>query len=300
MRQSMEICRICGSGRTEVTYEGIIRDGGLGKYTENPVKMWRCKDCNAMWHESMVKDVTEYYESKEYRLALEDSTEENDFYRLHDKESLDKFLYTGTTIFRNKTVADIGCGCGAFLDYVKGVAKNIVAIEPSAHYRDIMTQKGFDVYPYSSDALKDYSNSVDVIVSFDVIEHVEDPTGFVSDVYNLLSDGGHAIIGTPTDAPVMRGLLGNDYEKKLLFSTQHLWILGEKSLGIIAGKFPFADIYVKYFQRYGLANLLGWARDKKPNSGIGNQWITETMDNVWRREVENRGLSDYIVLYLSK
>lgn len=68
----------------------------------------------------------------------------------------------------------------------------------------------------------------DVITSFDVIEHVEDPREFLQDVYDLLSPKRQAIIGTPTDAPVMRELLGEIYEKNQLFSTQHPWIFGEK------------------------------------------------------------------------
>ncbi len=48
-----------------------------------------------------------------------------------DKETLDKLQYTKTDIFKGKSVADIGCGAGAFLVFLKGVAMNLVAIEPS-------------------------------------------------------------------------------------------------------------------------------------------------------------------------
>lgn len=79
--------------------------------------MYQCNDCDVIWHKPVLEN-NSYYESEEYRKSLEGTSEENDFYKLHDKESLDKFLYTGTSIFRNKVVADLGCGCGAFLDYV--------------------------------------------------------------------------------------------------------------------------------------------------------------------------------------
>ena len=65
-------------------------------------------------------------------------------------------------------MADIGCGCGAFLDYVHGVAKEIIAVEPSAAYRKIMDKKGFHTYPYASEARKDWKETVDVVTSFDV------------------------------------------------------------------------------------------------------------------------------------
>lgn len=220
-------CRICGNENVGITYRGIIRDGGLGKYTEEEVTMWKCPACGVIWHEA-IGEVQDYYESEEYRRSLEGSSEEALFYRLHDKETYDKFTYTGTTMFRNKTVADIGCGAGAFLDFLKGVATDIIAVEPSKTYRKIMDRKGYFTYAYMKDAFAKWKGKIDVITSFDVIEHVEDPRGFLKECYQLLNAQGRAVIGTPTDAPVMRSLLGELYERQQLFSTQHLWVFAEK------------------------------------------------------------------------
>lgn len=293
-------CKICGSENTDIIYNDLIRDGGLGQYTKKPIKIFQCKNCDVIWHDNEIADVKEYYETEEYRNELEGSSEEEKFYELHDKETLDKLNYTGTTIFRNKVVADIGCGCGAFLDYISGVAREVVAVEPSLKYRNIMSRKGFSTYSYADEAKKLYANKIDVITSFDVIEHVQSPESFIKDVYDLLTAGGKAIIGTPTDAPVMRSLLGKDYEKKRLFSTQHLWILSEKNLRIISEKCGFKNIDIKYYQRYGIDNMLGWLKDKEPKSEIKQKFITETLNNVWKAQLVDNGLADYIVLYLEK
>ena len=183
------ICKICGKSNISITYKGQIRNGGLGQYTDAEVEMYKCADCGVIWHEPIL-DNKEFYESEEYRKSLEWTSEEEDFYRLHDRESLDKFTYTGTSIFRNKTVADIGCGCGAFLDFVNGVAKQVVAIEPTEKYREIMKRKGFTTYDYATSAEADFAGKVDVITSFDVIEHVLSPLDFLKDAYRLMSGGG--------------------------------------------------------------------------------------------------------------
>ena len=293
-------CRICDEQiDIAIIYKGKIRNGGLGQYTTDDVCIYKCRVCDCIWHEPILS-AHEYYESQEYRKALEGSSEEQEFYRLHDKESMDKFIYTGTAIFRNKVVADIGCGCGAFLDYVNGVAKNVVAVEPSETYRRIMDKKGFNTYPYAKNAGLVWGNKVDVVTSFDVIEHVEDPISFLEDVYHLLVDGGRAIIGTPTDAPVMRSLLGEVYEKKLLFSTQHLWIFSEKNMKMMAEQIGFSSVKVKYYQRYGLENLLGWVREKEPRSEIYGDFITDTMNSVWKSQLSEKALADYLVLYVEK
>lgn len=293
-------CKICGSENIDIIYNDLIRDGGLGQYTKKPIKIFQCKNCDVIWHDNEIADVKEYYETEEYRNELEGSSEEEKFYELHDKETFDKLNYTGTTIFRNKIVADIGCGCGAFLDYISGVAREVVAVEPSLKYRNIMIKKGFNAYAYAEEAKKNYKDKIDVITSFDVIEHVQSPESFIKDVYDLLTAGGKEIIGTPTDAPVMRSMLGKDYEKKLLFSTQHLWILSEKNLRIISEKCGFKNIDIKYYQRYGIDNMLGWLKEKEPKSEIKQKFITETLNNVWKAQLVDNGLADYIVLYLEK
>lgn len=293
-------CKICGSEKNNIIYHGVIRDGGLGKYTADNVSIYQCNNCSVIWHDNRIENMQQYYESPEYRNILEGGADESLFYTLHDKETLDKLIYTGTDIFRNRVVADIGCGCGAFLDFLKGVAKEIIAVEPSEIYRKIMAEKGFSTYAYTGDAKRNYRNKVDIVTSFDVIEHVERPEEFLGDIFELLREKGKAIIGTPTDAPVMRCLLGEDYEKKLLYSTQHLWIFSEKNLRVLSEKIGFSQTIIKYYQRYGIGNMLGWVKDKAPGTPIEETFVTSTLDSVWKSQCTDQKLSDYIVLKLEK
>lgn len=293
-------CQICNGENIEINYEGYIRNGATNVKTKNKVEIYKCSDCGVIWHDKTDKDYEEYYVNEDYRRELESTSDINDFYRMHDFESFDKFTYVGTEASRNKVVADIGCGGGAFLDYLSGVAKEVIAIEPSRTYRSEMDKRGYRTYPFASEAIKDYNNKIDIVVSFDVIEHVDDPQEFLNEIYNLMGLGGKAIIGTPTQTPIMRELLGGIYEEKLLFSTQHLWIFGENNLKLMAEKAGFSNATVKYKQRYGLGNLLAWMQFHKPKGHFKYDFITETMDEVWKRECERQGLSDYILLYLEK
>lgn len=294
------ICKICGHGKVNMIYNSQIRNGGLGQYTKNDVPVYQCETCGVIWHENTLSDIEGYYESTEYRDSLEGGSEETRFYQLHDKETCQKIQYTGTSVFRNKIVADIGCGCGAFLDFISGVAELVIAVEPSETYRKIMDRKKYHTYAYTEQALDDFRGKADVVTSFDVIEHVEDPEAFLGNIFELLKSGGKAVIGTPTDAPIMRQLLGEIYEKKLLFSTQHLWIFSEKSLELLADKCGYHSKKVKCFQRYGMDNMMGWIRDKEPNSEIEMGVLTEEMNAMWKSYIAEKGLGDYIVLYLEK
>ena len=293
-------CKICNSKNIKIVYCGKIRKGGLGKYTKQDVSMYQCQECQVIWQEQTEKNVEDYYESSAYRKSLEGGSEIDKFYELHDKETMAKFTYTGTECFRHKIVADIGCGGGAFLDFLKGVAKEIIAIEPSVQYREIMEQKGYYTYPYAIEAIKKWKDKIEVITSFDVIEHVEKPVQFLNEINQLLANDGKAIIGTPSDAPVMRAVLGEIYEKRLLFSTQHLWVFAEKNLKLMARQAGFTKIEVRHFQRYGLNNLIGWLKEQRACGEQNYFFVTNTMNEVWKAELSEKGIADYIVLYLEK
>lgn len=291
-------CKICKSKEMEINYFGYIRNGKVGNSTTEKVSMYKCKNCNTMWHDDN-KDYNVYYESEEYRQSLEGTSKIENFYRMHDAESADKFKYTGTEIFRNKIVADIGCGGGAFLDYINSVAKEVIAIEPSTIYQTAMKKRGFKVYSYAKDALKDWKDKIDVIVSFDCIEHVEDPEEFVKEAFELLSENGTALIGTPTDAPIMRELLGETYES-FLFSTQHPWVLSEQSFQVIAQHIGIKNFSCKYYQRYGLGNCLYWLINKQPGRNFTYDFISNSMNELWKNELARQKAADYIVYEMIK
>lgn len=291
-------CKLCSNEKIEITYEGRIRDGRVGNYTKESVSMYKCCACGTIWHECK-KSLDDFYESAEYRKSIEGTSDISDFYKMHDSESMDKFDCTGTDVFRNKVVADIGCGGGAFLDYLYSVAKEVIAIEPSQIYQTEMKKKGFTVFPYAKDALEVYKNRVDVIVSFDCIEHVESPEIFISEAYDLLSPDGIAIIGTPTDAPVMRELLGADYEA-FLFSTQHPWVLGKGSFEVLAERCGITEYQCKFYQRYGLGNCFYWLLNKQPGKHKKYDFISKGMDELWKAELADRELADYIVFEIRK
>ena len=290
-------CLICGFDKSKVVYNGIIRDGKFGNYTNHNVDIYKCEKCGVMYHIDLNKNIPDFYTSDAYRTKMGQTVDQ--YETIHDKEVLDKLNYTGTTIFRNKIVADIGCGGGSFLDYIKGVASDIIAIEPTHDFHKKLKTKGYNVYSYISDAMQYYKNKVDIITSFDVIEHVENPLIFMKDCYNLCSNGGKIIIGTPTEQPIMRMALEEEYDK-FLFSTQHLWVLNKQSMIIAAEKAGFLNIRIEYKQRYGLGNLIAWLKYKKPMGNIDCDFISDTISKAWIVNSEERELSDYIVLYAEK
>lgn len=148
------VCKVCGCNKVDIIYDDYIRKGAWGVLTKEKYKMYQCKSCQVIWHDR--DDMKEFYESAEYRMEIEKAADIESYYENHDKEVLEKLQYTGTDIYRNKVVCDIGCGGGSFLNFVAGASKTVVAVEPSEIYRENLANRGYRTYSYASEALKDW------------------------------------------------------------------------------------------------------------------------------------------------
>jgi SAM-dependent methyltransferase len=116
-------------------------------------------------------------------------------------------------------ILDYGCGNGAFVEFLK-----------SKGYQE---STGFDrfVKAFSDPAI--LAHSFNAVVSYDVIEHVEDPREFMCAVISLLKPGGLLVIGTPNAAAVSLERRPFDMElsqpfHRHLLSTKLLLLLGRE------------------------------------------------------------------------
>ena len=293
------ICKCCKSTDVKIIWDDYIRFGSFGTHTTEKYKMYQCQNCGLIWHRND-KFNSRYYESIQYRSETDGISSVQEYYSVDDLQNLSRLSITGMDIFRNQVVTDIGCAVGSFLDLLHGIAKETIGIEPNEMFREDMQKRGHITFPYTSNALADMGRGcIDVIVSFDCIEHVDDLNGFMHDCWELLKKGGRAIISTPTDYPLLKKYCGHDWEQ-FCYRYQHPWILSKKSMEMLAQTAGFQEIKVVYKQRYGLSNAVMWMDKKRPMGDGLLEFITEEMDIAFKRRVEAKGLSDYIVAYLRK
>ncbi|MBR5994347.1 MAG: class I SAM-dependent methyltransferase [Lachnospiraceae bacterium] len=293
-------CSICGCNQVKEIYNGELKTGLLTGWTSKKYSVFQCEKCKTEWNEAYKDlDIDAFYESAEYRTRIENDISPEAYCAKYDKEVLDKLSMTGTGIFRNRTVADIGCGGGSFIDFIKGVAAKTIAIEPSEIYREGLRKKGHTVFAYAENALDEFAESVDVITSFDVIEHVESPYKFIEDAYKLCTKGGQIIIGTPTDYPVLRKMLGEVFDR-FIFQVQHPWVLSDEAMLLMAQKAGFKNVRIEYKQKYGLGNLLSWLLDSTPRGDIKYDFIEESVNEAYKKSMSKKDLCEYIILYAEK
>ncbi len=110
----------------------------------------------------------------------------------------------------NKSVLDVACGEGYGADgLAKGGARSVIAIDISEEACSHARQNyGVDARVGDASALDVADNSVDVVVSFETIEHLVDPAKFVAECQRVLVANGTLVISTPNREVYHRFCMG--------------------------------------------------------------------------------------------
>ncbi len=137
------------------------------------------------------------------------------------------------------TVGDIGAGLGLFLEELQKFWPHcrLMAIEPSIEMADTCQGKGLEVIPSSIGDVSDWDGQFDLLTSFELFEHLYNPSDFLKKVWNLLRPGGHLFLTT---------LNGGGFDIQVLWEKSksvtpphHLNFLNPQSIAILLQKNGF-------------------------------------------------------------
>jgi len=148
-----------------------------------------------------------------------------------------KLINKHSELFKDKEILEIGAYYGVFYHEVRDVAKNYHGLEPSQHACHFLKEKYQNINIINNNletAISENSfvnNKFDVIVMWDVIEHLPNPIKTLREVNALLKDDG-----------------------KIIFSTINI----ESSFSMVLGPFwPwFMDMHYYYFSDRGYVDML--------------------------------------------
>jgi SAM-dependent methyltransferase len=156
-------------------------------------------------------------------------------------------------ITKNKVVLDVACGTGYGSSLIAKTAKKVIGVDnsPQAIKYSKKNYNASNIEFVVGDAtqLPLQDQSVDVVVSFETIEHLLKPTLFINEIKRVLKPGGTFIVSTPNAAEFMEG---NEYHKhefklaelenllKISFKHVDFWYEGSWFSAGIMGKNNFS------------------------------------------------------------
>jgi SAM-dependent methyltransferase len=91
-------------------------------------------------------------------------------------------------------VVDLGCGSSPYKEDILKVASSYIGVDWIITVHD---QSGIDVFADICRPFPFKNSSIDTVVSFQVLEHLENPDFFLSECFRVLKKGGHLFLTVP-------------------------------------------------------------------------------------------------------
>jgi 2-polyprenyl-3-methyl-5-hydroxy-6-metoxy-1,4-benzoquinol methylase len=294
----MNKCILCGTLDFKTIYEGPIRSGAWGQETQHSVKVIACESCGLSKLDKF-EDQTTFYQSLEYRKQYNNLEDPQNLAEFHDHEQSPRIAKIGIPGFRNKTVLDYGCGHGSFLDSITGVANATYGIEPCEDLHQNLQARGHKTFTDVSQAKQELKGKVDVVVSFAVIEHVQEPLQHLQDISDLLKPNGVCYLETDNINSILMKLNTSAFER-FFYRTAHLWYFNAETLNGLCKKIGFSNIDISFRHIYDLSNFVLWLKENQPTGLNKLNLFDERSDSAWKSMLEATGMGDLIFFKLTK
>jgi 2-polyprenyl-3-methyl-5-hydroxy-6-metoxy-1,4-benzoquinol methylase len=224
----------------------------------------RCRDCGFTFINEVVNDNSGFPAEYDFKVApLLVTKAANDFERVKEK-----LKAAGITEDADRSLLDVGCGIGNFLQQAQRAGWRVAGLDLSpsvaAYARE---QRGLDVNSGSIEANTSFPpTSFDLITMFGVIEHLANPRGAAEECARLLRPGGILILQTPTEDGLMRrvgrllywatgGLVTFQVKQLYQMGGGHSTCFNRRSMRTLLDRYGF-DVLSLEQSTYGLRVLL--------------------------------------------
>jgi SAM-dependent methyltransferase len=125
---------------------------------------------------------------------------------------------------------DVGCATGALLASLRNRDWNVTGVEisPSADYA--RRERGLEVRRLPLEQNHFPADYFDLILASHLIEHLNDPAGFVREACRICAPGGYLLITTPNIAGFQARLFGGRWRSAIF---DHLYLFSVKTLSAL-------------------------------------------------------------------
>lgn len=156
--------------------------------------------------------------------------------------------------YKPKSLLEIGCGDGSFLEKVNVAVERCEGVDINAVAIESAKKKGLNV---STSSLKDIKQKFDMIVSFEVFEHIENIADFFNDTLNLVETNGILLIAVPNPESYLKEMDAN----LLDLPPHHNLSYSKKTFDFIADRFKLKIVEyqqepLRYIHYHGYLNSL--------------------------------------------
>jgi len=237
----------------------------------------QCDNCSFVFLRALPEGTKAYYEQETYRKKHgPDLTKESSCQEVFDtyfpfQEPIIKCM--GNLLKPETKVLDVGCSTGHFLAAIQGLVDTRVGVELSQDEVNYCQKThNFPVYGEAIETVNIPEGPFDLVTSFQVVEHVDNPITFLQNLGKHLKDDGYLYIELPNLDDALLALYDIPEYADFYYREPHLSYFSKKTLADLADKAGFEGV-VGNVQRYNIFNHLQWQMNGSPQSNftMGNR-----------------------------
>lgn len=291
-------CPVCKANSWGVIFSGRIRDGQFGSFTAAQSKVVACTTCSVQRLFDFVLTIDEY-ERAEYRLKYNGTKHDLSLLALHDEEQASRMAIIGTKLLRGSTIIDVGCGHGAFLDSVGGLAARTIGIEPFTELHSSLRDRGHEVFKPLDIKIVELISSADLVTSFGVIEHLEDPYEHLTMAWSFVKPGGRLVLLTDNLDEILLTTSAKNFEQ-FFYRTAHNWYFSPLTLERLAIRAGLKDIQISTVHEFNFSNFMNWHKESRPTGNLHTSPLGQDFESVWKSSVERTGHGNLVKMIATK
>ena len=232
----------------------------------------RCETCGFVFAKKIpsLKELEEHY--KGYG--------RNDYLSPITIKRYNELLDTFEKFRKTNKILDVGCGIGYFLEVAKERGWEVYGTEFTDEAIQICSSKGINMQKGILSTRNYQSEEYDIITSFEVIEHINNPIEELTNFHALLRKGGLVYVTTPNFNSLVRYRLKSDYN--VICYPEHLSYYTPKTLKNVFSSVGFSSNII---QSTGIS-----LTRLKTSKGVSKQSFIskESDDERIRGQIENK------------
>lgn len=234
---------------------------GNSELSEYSDYYWACNKCHSLLNKEeiiydpeSICDDSDFYGKDYWEVKMVDAAQAKDMSEVVDLYLAERAVYWLKSLFDyllpgSGSVAEVGCGLGQFSYLLKASGYQQKAFELSPEICGYIKKTlGINI---ECGGFKESKKGYDLIVAFDVIEHLTDPKGFLSLAKMSLKDNGLLLLQTPNYNPEFNYsemLVETPIFEEQLKNKEHIFLFSKQSICKLLNEFGFK--YVAFLNAF--------------------------------------------------